>query len=57
MELLTLDDIAAMYKCSKVYARDKLVKRPGLHPSAIANMRLPRCRCDCRANFGERDEV
>jgi hypothetical protein len=29
MELLTLDDIAAMYKCSRWHVRDRLVKTPG----------------------------
>lgn len=43
MELLTLDDIAAMYKCSKVYARDKLVKRPGFpRPSLALSQKMRR---------------
>lgn len=35
-ELLTIDDIAALYKCSRVYARDKLVKRPGFPRPSLA---------------------
>lgn len=28
-ELLTIDDIAALYKCSRWHVRDRLVKTPG----------------------------
>lgn len=35
-ELLTLDDIAAIYKVSRVYARDKLVKRAGFPRPSLA---------------------
>lgn len=28
-DLMNLDDIAAMYKCSRNYARDTLVRQPG----------------------------
>lgn len=42
-ELLTIDDIAALYKCSRVYARDKLVKRPGFpRPSLALSQKMKR---------------
>lgn len=33
-ELLTIDDIAALYKCSRWTARDSIVKTPGFPPRA-----------------------
>jgi hypothetical protein len=33
-ELMTLDDIAALYRCSVRHARDVIVKLPGFPPEA-----------------------
>ena len=33
-ELLTIDDIAKLYKCSRWHARDHIVKSPGFPPFA-----------------------
>lgn len=41
MSLLTLDDIAAMVKLSRVYVRDRVVKQPDF-PSPVLGTRKPR---------------